>query len=650
MQKDITKYLISVAPLTRIALTRDQSFFYIYETELSVDTLVEIPIGRRLVEGIVTKCSADFPRESNFQLKRISRILEKDFLTTEQLKLAEFISSYYLSPIGVVLKHFIPKRVQMRGSIVHKKIKQKNIITNEEQAKIIDTISTSTDKYFLHITNPSDKFTILFALVQKILKETDGQVLYLLPELMQTPYFTAFLYHFFPADQIAVMHSKLGKGEFYKKWRDIKSGKIKIIIGTRIASFAPFQNLQLVVVDEAHDMSHKQWDHNPLFDARISSAQLASIFICPHILTSATPRVIDYYHKDNAETDTKFISYIQDKKPAIEVVDMKKERWDKNKSPLSRELMNRIRYALKDKKQTLLFVNRQGSSAFSVCSKCRTVAKCPECSRALMNTTEKIYKCNHCNYTIKTYAKCTECKAPMEHIGIGTQKIQKELNKLFPKARITIADGSTMRKAGAHNKLYKDFNDKKIDIVIGTQMITKGWNSGNIAVSAIIDMDHLLSLPEYNVNEKAFSFIVQMALRAGTGKLIVQTFQPEDTSVEYARKYDFDEFYDEELALRKILSYPPYTKLIKLLYQDVTKESVEKIVEETYEKIVNLCTDDTNIIISEPHDPLINKVRTKYRKQIIIKIKGNKIPIPLHDFLISQNTKWTVDIDPVNTA
>jgi len=657
MQKNDTKYLISVAPLTRIALTRDQSFFYIYETELSVGTLVEVPIGKRRVEGIVIKCSEDFPRESNFQLRRILKIIEKDFLTQEQLSLAEFISNYYLSPIGVVLKHFLPKRVQMRGSILHKKIKPKKIIINDAQEKIIKQIleysmkysMKYSKKYFLHITKSSDKFAILFSIMQKVLKNDNSQVLYLLPELMQTPYFTAFLYHFFPADEIAIMHSKLGKGEFYKKWRDIKSGKVKIIIGTRIALFAPFKNLNLVVVDEAHDMSHKQWEHNPLFDARRVSEKLAQIFNCSHIMTSATPRALDYYHKDNKKTDVEFISCISDKKSKIKVIDMKKERWDKNKSPLSRELASQIRFALKDKKQSLLFVNRQGMSAFSICSKCRTVAKCPTCNRALISVTKGQYSCIHCSFIQRTTRKCDKCKAPIEHIGIGTQKIQRELKKMFPKARIAVVDGSTMKKAGAHNKLYQDFSEGKIDIVIGTQMITKGWNSNNIALSAIVDVDHLLSLPEYDVNEKAFAFIVQMGLRAGSGKTIIQTFQPEDPTVQYASEYKFKEFYEEELSLRNALSYPPYTHLIKLLYQDTTKKEVEKIVEKKFKEITELCKDVDTLVISEPHFPLINKVRSKYRKQIIIKNKKVVIPSELHTFLISQNTKWTIDIDPVTT-
>ncbi len=646
MQKTNQQFLISVAPLTRVPLTRDQSFFYTFDRELFVGDLVEVPIGNRKVEGVVTSVTQDFPRESNFVLRKLNCALERKFLTKQQLELAGFISASYLSPMGIVLKHFIPKRVQMRGSVIHKKTKQKKIITTPSQKKIIQKIQNTkkSKKFFLHITNQSDKLAVLFTLMQSSVQK-DKQVLYLLPELMQTPYFKAFIYHFFPADEIVLLHSKMSRGEFYKNWKNIKIGKAKVIIGTRTALFAPFQNLNLLVVDEAHDMSHKQWDHNPLFDSRTVSSELARIFDCTHIMTSATPRALDWYHK-NHRTDTKFLSLIQKQKATIEIVDMKKERWNKNKSPLSRTLVSQIKYALKDHKQTLLFVNRQGMSAFSICSKCRTITKCPQCTRALISINKGQHTCVHCNYIEKTHKNCLLCKSPIEHIGIGTQKIARELKKIFPKSNIAVADSSTMQKAGAHNKLYKDFADGRIDIVIGTQMITKGWNSNNIRVSAVVDTDHLLSLPQYDVNEKTFAFIVQMALRAGKGKMIIQTFQPDDPVVQYASKYNFKDFYDEELSLRKALGYPPYIHLIKLVYQNASKKEVNKTVKKKYEELLQLSKNMDSTVISQPYSPIVNKIRTKYRKQIIIKNKKEVIPTELHTFLVSQNINWTIDIDP----
>lgn len=642
------KFLISVAPVTRIALVRDQSFFYTFSRDLPIGTLVEIPIGKRTIEGIVTDSSQDFPRESTFALKKITRVTEESFMTHEQLQLAFFISTYYICPLGIVLKHFIPKKMGMRGKIVHTKRSLKEIMTTPEQNTLIKTLYAPTYKsFYFHTISQSDKIGVLFSLIKKINnKEQNGQSLYLLPELIQTPYFTDFFHRFFTGDEVAILHSKLPKGEFYKKWCDIRTGKIKFVIGTRIALFAPFQKLGAIIVDEAHDMSHKQWDHSPLYDVRTASKELARIHDCLHILTSATPRTVDFYHTIH-RSDVHYISHNAFHKPVIELVDMKKERWDKNKSPLSRTLVTHIKQSLKNKKQILLFVNRQGMSAFSICTKCRTVLRCPECTHALISVKSNTLLCIQCHKTYPSSKKCDRCKAPIEHIGIGTQRIQKELAKIFPSAQIALADTSTMHASGAHRMIYDDFCARKIDIIIGTQMITKSWHTENVGLCGIIDADHLLSLPDYNTNEKTFAFIVQMALRTKYGKLIVQTFQPENPILSQAQKYDFDEFHKDELSLRKILSYPPYTKIIKLTYKDVTRKNVEYEVDLIYDQISKKFKRDKSIIISEPHFPLIDKVRSKYRKQFIIKIKSETTPKDLYLFLCTLDIKWSVDVDPI---
>lgn len=651
MQNSTQKFLISVAPLTRIALTRDQSFFYTFSRPLTEGTLVEISIGRRILAGIVTACSKDFPRESTFQLKKITRVTEESFLTSQQLALAFFISHYYLSPLGVVLKHFVPKKVTARSKIIVQKKRVGTINTTPTQENIIKTLSATFThkKYFLHVTEQSDKISILFSLIKKIKEQHNTQTLYLMPELIQTPYFTEFFHRFFAADEVAILHSKLPKGEFYEKWCDIRSGKIKLIVGTRIALFAPFQKLGVVIVDEAHDLSYKQWDHNPLYDARVVSAELARLHDCIHIATSATPRSVDYFSK-NHKTDVQFISCIEKKFTPIEIIDMKKERWDKNKSPLSRTLIAQIKYALTHKKQVLIFVNRQGSSAFSVCTKCRSVPICPTCERALITISKKIYLCLHCNTKSQVLQKCTRCKSPIEHIGIGTGRIRTELAKIFPHARISVADTSTMSVSGAHKKIYDEFNARTIDIVIGTQMITKNWYTDSIGLSAVIDMENLVSMPDYTTNERAFAFIIQMALRTHGGKLVVQTFRPENAVVCSAQKYDFDGFYTDELTLRSILHYPPYATLIKLTYQDITKKTVEQKMAEIYKNLVTLCGKNKDLHISEPHFPIIDKVRTKYRQQIIIKNTQKNIDQELRSFLSAIDIKLTVDIDPVQIS
>lgn len=645
------KYLISVAPLTRISLTRDQSFFYLWHDSLPLGTLVTVPIGRRTIPGIVTNSAPDFPRDSQFQLKRIAKVLENAFLTERQLQLAHYISTYYYAPLGLVLNHFIPQRTMMRGVPVSSRVKKQTLETTLTQKKIIKkllTDHTSSRSFFLHAPVVRDKMTILLTLLQEIRADVHTQALYILPELMQTPYISEFFHQFFPSDEIAIIHSKIPRGQFYHKWRAIRTGKVRIVIGTRSALFAPFTNLKMVIVDEAHDPSHKQWDHYPLYDARAVSRTLAQMHNATHILTSAAPRAVDYVHKLTKSNALTFIQSPENACAKIEIVDMKKERWDKNKSPLSRTLTYQIKTAIQKNKQVLLFVNRQGESAFSICSKCRSVILCPTCNRALIHHTSKKYVCVHCSFTKPDNAKCETCKAPIEHVGIGTQRIAKELHKIFPKARIAVVDSSTMKKADAHKKIYDAFRKKEIDVVIGTQMITKGWHGDHVALCGIIDMDDLLSLPTYDGNEKAFSYIMQLTARTNHGTVLVQTFQPENPALRYATTYDFDGFFEEELALRKVLSYPPYAQIIKLTCKGDVKERVHKLVDEKYEQLCAACKDDKNIRISEPHDPIVNKVRTKYYRQIVIRSAHAQIPEHLHYILRDCDLAWTVDVDPIS--
>ena len=650
MTTEKNQFLISVAPLTRIALSRDQSFFYMWHAPIAIGTLVAIPIGRRTIEGIVTDCAPDFPRESNFIIKKIGKIIEDQFLTQNQLQLALDISSYYYAPLGLVLKHFVPQRTIMRGMIPPSRKTHAAVTLSFDQRKIVSQLCADRGTFhsnFLHAPVVQDKMTILLGLMQKIHTETTDQVLYILPELMQTPYISAFFHQYFPHQEVALLHSKIPRGQYYHHWRAIRTGTVRIVIGTRSALFAPFKKLHTVIVDEAHDPSHKQWDHYPLYDARNVSRMLAQLHQATHLLTSAAPRAVDYITKTDKKST--FITSPVHATAKIEIVDMKKERWDDHKSPLSRSLIHQIRYALKSSSQVLLFVNRQGESAFSLCSKCRFVVTCPTCQRALVHHTSKKYVCIHCAFTMPDSAKCAHCKAPIEHIGIGTQRIAKELRKIMPAARVAIVDSSTMKKSGAHKKIYDDFRNKKIDIVIGTQMITKGWHGDHVALCGIIDMDDLLSLPSYDGNEKAFSYIMQLTARTRRGTVLVQTFQPENPAIQYATKYDFDGFYDDELALRKILHYPPYAQIVKLTCKDESREKLHTQVQDVYARIVDISTKDRLIHVSEPHDPIIDKVRTKYQRQIVIRNEHKVIPQALHHTLRDREINWSIDVDPISS-
>lgn len=650
-QHHCTQFLISVAPLTRIALTRDQSFFYTHAHELSHGTLVEIPMGRRTIQGIVTRSIPDFPRQSDYVIKPIHRVIMPAFLTDQQLALAHFISEYYFCPLGIVLPHFVPDRVHKRpGAAVRPHAQLQNITRTPDHNNIIGLMRAKANTYhsfLLHICSSADKFSILLSLIQDLLKTTDHQkqILYILPELIQVPFLEHFFMQFFPHKDIAIIHGKLGKGAYYDLWQKIKTGKIRIIIGTRRTVFLPFTNLGAIIIDDAHDMSHKQWEHYPLYDARLAADHLARMHTCPIIFTSATPRIIDLVAATTHEHHTYIDVPIRHATP-IKIIDMKIERWEKNRSPLSRAMITHLRSTLKRNKQILIFVNRHGESAFTVCEQCRAVMKCPSCDRALSVKGKNDYICGHCRYEAKC-PTCPRCHAALEHIGIGTARIAADLKKIFPHARCATVDSTTMKKSGSHLSLYRDFKDHKIDIVIGTQMITKGWHTDTVGLSVIVDMDNLLSLPAYDVNEKAFAFVIQMATRVRNGTLLVQSFQPEHTVLQKAQKYDFSSFYDDEKALRKILSYPPYATMIKLSCRDTAEESVNKRAQEIYVQLQSLAHDNPDLIISEPHTPLVPRVRGSYRRQIIIKCTTSVISDHLRALLTKCDITWSIDIDPV---
>ena len=645
-------YLITVAPLARIALTRDQAFSYTFHRTIVVGSLVSVPVGKRIVHGIVLACTKNTDTSQvdgrRFALKPLTRILKEPCLTEAQIAMAQFISTYYICPLGIVLPHYIPNRVQWRAvtsppDMAHPPGTVRLTPTQKACVTTIASATPTTRHFFVHAQLQTDKMSILISVLQHLFATPHGQALYLVPELLHVPVLETFFARFFPRATIAVVHSKLGKGASDRIWEGVRDATIRIVIGTRRAIFLPFHDLATIIVDEAHDSSHKQWEHYPLFDVRTVARELATHCGATLIFTSATPRVIDH-----ADTTLRMLTLPQPTPPRITVVDMKKERWDKNTSPLSRTLVKQIGTMLTAKKKVLIFVNRQGESAFAVCSACRRVAQCPTCARTLMTLTPTLFFCPQCRVQSVAHT-CHHCHKPWAHVGIGTTRIRRELAKIFPTARYAVADATTMKKSGAYEKLYRDFTDGAIDILIGTQMITKGWHTATIGLSVIVDMDNLFSFPSYDVNEKAFAFVVHMALRARSGTVLIQTFQPENRVLTQACAFDFDGFVAAETDTRAILAFPPAASLIRMVYRHADPGNVRTTVASAYTDLVAIADADSALRVSEPHVPLIARQRGKHLMQIIIKNTAHTHSAALRTYLATKNTSWTIDVDPVQT-
>jgi primosomal protein N' (replication factor Y) len=662
MAKKNNKFILDIVPLTRIPLTRSQSFSYLSDVLLSAGSLVIIPFSGRKIEGLVLGAKKDFPRAGGIELKKIEKVIEENFLTIQQIELAEFISDHYISPLGIVLKSFVPARVSSR-SAKHEaqSTKKKNIILTKEQQKAISEITgnrkskISNKKFLLFGPSGSGKTEVYIHSILKLReKDPDLQFLILLPEQTLTPQAIERYSPYFKTEEIAVLSSNISKGRFCSAWEKVRTGETKLIIATRKGVFAPYKKLGMIVIDEEQDMSFKQWDMNPRYDARTAAEKLAELHGCQIVLGTATPRIETYYRttkKDLELLNLPPLEILNTKYqiPNTILVDMRKERWEKNYSCVSKKLKSEIAYALKYQQQTILFINRQGMSSFSVCENCKTVLKCPECDRALVYDTAGHYRCVHCAYKTSITPQCPKCGGLVfKNVGLGTQKVEKEVQNIFPGARVARIDSQVIRKSGTQEKTYADFSAGKIDILVGTQMITKGWDLPNVVLVGIIDTDNMLTQPDFRTSEKFYQNIVQIAGRAGRpgakfpGTVIIQTFQPENKAIKTAAEKDFASFFAREAEERKALAYPPFGRIVKLIFQDYGTKKTESEAKRAHEILKKV----PSVSNTEPEDAFVPKVRGRYRKQLVIKFKG-EMPPELKKELRKLGPGWIIDVDPV---
>ncbi len=664
MQNTNKKFLLSIAPLTRISLLRDQTFFYTANENLLPGTLVEIPIGKRTVKGIVINSHADFTRAGGIVLKPITQVIAVKHLTSKQVIFAQKIAHYYIAPLGTVLKSFVqePKKA----------IKKKNLkkltsiipltVTKEQKntSKKITSIIEKNNSILINTHASSAVKNLLYTLLTDLLTNTKDQILILVPERSHISTLENVLCTFFPEEIITTLSTTMTKGQFFESWELTRSKNTKrIIIGTRSALFAPYENLGHIILLDEHDATHKQWEKNPRYDARDCAQILAEIHSGKYIALSPAPRITTY---EKARQTQSLITLPEDKKPQTTVVDMKIEYNEVNEKKrkkahpaIARTVRNEINKTLGKKQQILLFINRQGKNAFSVCTRCETVARCPQCEVALTESTRGHHRCLHCAFTTAIFPACRQCSAlTFKSVGLGTEAIEEAMSKSFPHASVTRVDSETMRSRSSHEKLYKKISTGTVQIVIGTQMAIAPWSLPSLGLAVMIDLDTILGSYNYDTDERAFAHINALSARLSESQiknthLMIQSYDTEHEIVRnLSKKNTWNTFAQEELAMRKILSFPPYSEIIKLLHQSPNKSKQEKEINAVYEKIISTCEKEKNLIISEPEDPLLKKIRTRYRKQIIIKIKEGKTPESLINILKELSTEWTIDRNPVS--
>ncbi|MFA5323867.1 MAG: primosomal protein N' [Smithella sp.] len=506
------------------------------------------------------------------------------------------------------------------------------IILNNQQNRAMEEISrylgeNTFTPIMLHGVTGSGKTEIYLKAIEKVL--TGGaSAIYLVPEIALTPQLISRVAGRFNEQQIAVLHSGIAESVRYDQWRQIKRGLINLVIGTRSALFAPLPDLKLIIVDEEHDASYKQ-DERLCYHARdlaVLKAKMASAVV---ITGSATPSVRTFFNAQTKKYRHLELSQRVDDRPMpeVEIIDMKAQQEKTGKTPIiSDALIEGIKETLGKKEQVLLFLNKRGFDTFLVCADCGYNFRCPNCAVSLKNhAAEGVVKCHYCDYTIKSLPLCPSCKSSrILSYGVGTQKLEKEIEKNFPEARIQRMDSDTISKNGTQEKILKALEMREIDILIGTQMITKGHDFPFITLVGVISADTSLNMPDFRAAEKTFQLITQVAGRGGRGnspgKVIIQTFNPAHYALRHAQNHDYKSFYTEEIEFRKALQYPPFGRIISLRFSSIKKDA---LVEEAHllgKTAKKLSARHGNVaeIIGPAESPLA-KIRGRFRWQMLIK-------------------------------
>ncbi len=563
-----------------------------------------------------------------------------------------------------------------RNPLENKKIElTKNLKLTEEQQKAYDevekTINDSKFKEFLlYGVTGSGKTEIYLQLIKKVIEKGKTAIV-LVPEISLTPQMLDRFISRFGKEEIAVLHSKLSIGERHDEWKKIKEGKIKIVIGARSAIFAPLENLGLVIIDEEHDSSYKS-ETTPKYNAKEIAEVIGKVNKCPVVLGSATPDLNTYYRAtmepnqdDNNTGKKEKIELLKLTKranesslPEVEVVDLKQELANGNRSMLSIDLYSAIEENLKNKLQTILFLNRRGYSTFIMCRECGYTVKCPNCNISLTyHKFGNTLKCHYCGHEEKVVTKCPECGSDkIRYFGTGTQKLEQEINKQFPQASTIRMDVDTVTKKNSHEVILNKFKNENIDILIGTQMVVKGHHFPNVTLVGVITADSSLNIDDYRANERTFQILTQVAGRAGRenkkGKVIIQSYTPENFSIECSKKQDYEMFYKTEIALRKQLKYPPFCDIILIGFNSTNEKEIQNVSTNMYNYLKQVLNEE-DFKIFKPMPCPVDKIQNRFRWRIIIKgnvdekantILNKALRIVYNHNL--KNTRVSIDVNP----
>ena len=626
---------------------------YQSEMTLSTGTVVSVPVGKRTSLGVIAKKVT----KPDFDCKDIVKSVTNTPIPHTLIKLHDWMAEYYATTSGMVWQTILPKRVAVKPrtklALLEKSAERTQILLNDEQQQAIAKIcQISAGTILLHGVTGSGKTEVYKAVAQNTIN--NGQsALILVPEISLT---TQLVNEFRgQLDNVVVTHSAMTDSERNAAWRQIlTSHQPVVVIGPRSTLFMPIQNLGLIVIDECHEPSYKQ-EQSPRYHAITVASQLARLSNAKLILGSATPAISDYYlakHLGKPIITMNKLAVNGATKPDIKIVNLtNRDNFTLESKLFTKPLLDTIRQAIKDGRQTLLFHNRRGTASLAICEDCGYTLTCPNCYTPLTLHSDKFQLlCHLCGHTERPPLKCPDCHEPsIIYKGIGTKQIEEETKKLFPTASIRRFDGDTL-KGEAVQDVYDELRSGKTDIIIGTQTIAKGLDLPHLAVVGVIQADAGLALPDFSSNERTFQLIAQVCGRVGRHELpttaIIQTYQPQVDAVQYGSKQDYLGFYEQEIKRRQNGHFPPYSHLLKLTCSYKTEQGAVAAAR----KLANQLRRDygQSAKLLGPAPAFYERLRGQYCWQIVVRASKRTILTKIAGQVASSTSNWQIELDPIS--
>ncbi len=520
----------------------------------------------------------------------------------------------------------------------------------------------SPNPILLHGVTASGKTEVYFKLIKDTI-DSGKNVLFLAPEIALASQLTQRIARKFGINDVAIWHSSISDGEKYDVWNRLYNNEIKILAGARSAVFAPLQNIGLIIIDEEHESAYKQTNPAPRYDAKVVAKRLAQFHNAPLLLGSATPDVSTYYYASNNNTLFEIPHRFNNSPMAkISIINMQEYAKPAYRGVISKPLQTAIDETLENKQQVIILINRRGFSTSTQCKACGKVIECPNCAIPLIwHAREKVLKCHYCNHEEDFPSICPDCGSDaLKNTGLGSQKVEILLRDLYPDINIERIDSDVLTKKNTHIEILNRFQNKEIDILIGTQMIAKGLDNPNVTLVGVISADSTFNLPDFRAAERGFQLLTQVAGRAGrgefTGRVLFQTYNPDFYALDSAREQDYKKFFNTEIKARQEFVYPPFTQIIRVILSCDNNDRAEKSIEQISERFAELIDKygfDEYLEMLGPSNCVIEKINGLYRYQILLK---NKLHNKGHQFIskffksikLPKDIRMAIDVDPID--